>query len=88
MDNKKRDALAKAFAEDPNSQDPWGKGISHDILELHFKHAYDIGHKEGVNSEWKEIRKWKPTLHFCPEWDYLLIDKNDPEYEACLCVKR
>jgi hypothetical protein len=24
--------------------------------------------------------------HFCPEWDYLLINDSMPEFEACLCI--
>ena len=24
-------------------------------------------------------------FHACPEWDYLLIDKECVEFEACLC---
>lgn len=23
--------------------------------------------------------------HFCPEWDFLEIDADSPEYEACIC---
>lgn len=23
--------------------------------------------------------------HFCKEWDFLEIDQDDPEYEACIC---
>jgi hypothetical protein len=23
--------------------------------------------------------------HFCKEWDFLEIDENDPEFEACIC---
>ena len=39
-----------------------------------------------VNDEnWTEMRKWKPYLHFCTEWDGLCIDLNDPEFDACLC---
>jgi hypothetical protein len=26
-----------------------------------------------------------PTLHFCTEWDGLVIEEGDPEFEACLC---
>lgn len=26
-----------------------------------------------------------PTLHLCPDWDFLLIDSGDPEFEACCC---
>ena len=29
--------------------------------------------------------KGHPTLHFCPEWDGLVIDITCDEYEACLC---
>jgi len=25
--------------------------------------------------------------HFCPDWDYMVICPDDPEYEACLCIK-
>jgi hypothetical protein len=23
--------------------------------------------------------------HSCPEWDYMVIDEDSPEFEACLC---
>jgi hypothetical protein len=41
-----------------------------------------------LEEEWKEIRKWKPFLHWCSEWDGLLIDKNDPEFEVCTCFPK
>ena len=25
--------------------------------------------------------------HNCPEWDYLEICEDDPEFEACLCFR-
>ena len=25
------------------------------------------------------------TLHFCPDWDFMLINKENHEYDACLC---
>jgi hypothetical protein len=25
-------------------------------------------------------------LHFCDDWDFMLIDKNDPEFECCSCI--
>jgi hypothetical protein len=28
-----------------------------------------------------------PRIHFCPEWDYLLIDASFPEFECCICYK-
>lgn len=33
----------------------------------------------------KPLKEQNPTLHFCKEWDFMLIDKTDPEFEACLC---
>lgn len=41
--------------------------------------------EEAVADEWKEINGWKPFLHFCGEWDYLLIDHHDEEFDACTC---
>ena len=29
----------------------------------------------------------KKHLHRCPEWDYLEICEDDPEFEACLCFR-
>lgn len=26
-----------------------------------------------------------PSLHFCPDWDMMLIDDGDPEIEHCKC---
>lgn len=26
-----------------------------------------------------------PTLHFCPDWDSMLIDDSDVEFECCCC---
>jgi hypothetical protein len=25
-------------------------------------------------------------LHFCDDWDFMLIDKNDKEFECCSCI--
>ena len=25
--------------------------------------------------------------HFCTEWDFMYIEKGDPEFEACSCFK-
>lgn len=41
-----------------------------------------------LEEEWKEILKWKPYLHWCAEWDGLLIDKGDPEFEVCTCFPK
>lgn len=24
-------------------------------------------------------------LHFCQDWDFMLIDQTDPEFECCTC---
>lgn len=35
----------------------------------------------------KKYNEDNPTLHFCREWDFLLIDDGDVEFEACLCYR-
>jgi len=27
----------------------------------------------------------KAGWHFCPEWDYLVITPDSPEFDACIC---
>jgi hypothetical protein len=41
-----------------------------------------------IESEYKEIRRQRPFLHWCYEWDGMLIDKNDPEFEVCTCFPK
>lgn len=40
---------------------------------------------ERVGTIPQECQFMNPTLHLCPDWDGLLIDETDPEYEACHC---
>ena len=28
-----------------------------------------------------------PGFHFCPDWDFLPICKDSPEWEACTCTR-
>jgi hypothetical protein len=41
--------------------------------------------REAIKQQWEEIERWKPFLHFCCEWDGLLIDFGDAEFDACGC---
>lgn len=29
-----------------------------------------------------------PRLHFCEDWDFMLINDDDPEFEVCNCFYR
>ena len=29
-----------------------------------------------------------PYLHWCHEWDGMLIDDSDPEFDCCLCYPK
>ncbi len=29
----------------------------------------------------------RPGAHFCKEWDFMLIWKGTPEWDACLCTE-
>lgn len=35
----------------------------------------------------EELIEKYPTLHFCIEWDFLLIEEGMEEFECCLCLK-
>lgn len=42
-----------------------------------------------VDRESQAYEKLKGALkHFCPDWDYMAIDENCPEFEACTCQLR
>lgn len=30
----------------------------------------------------------KKRKHSCPDWDYMVIDKDSPEFDACLCYTK
>lgn len=30
-------------------------------------------------------KEGKDKVHFCPEWDFMAIHEESPEFEACLC---
>lgn len=58
------------------------KCTGHLDLEL----AFVEGSTKGQILLWEVLHSQKPTLHFCPEMDLLLIDDKDPEFENCLCT--
>ena len=35
----------------------------------------------------ENMEKVDSKRHQCPEWDYLEICEDDPEFEACLCFR-
>ena len=35
----------------------------------------------------ERFKKAYPSLHYCAEWDYMVIDRFCPEFEACSCLK-
>lgn len=40
---------------------------------------------QAIEHLWQELNYEKPTLHFCRDWDFMLIDKTHDEFEACGC---
>lgn len=39
-----------------------------------------------INDDFKTWSdKYGKYLHWCPDWDYMLIDPLDPEFMACTC---
>lgn len=58
--------------------------LKKDLLEL----TDELAAAKDKADSWDEALKWKPYLHFCmTAWDGLLIDRDDDEFEACLCFK-
>lgn len=35
----------------------------------------------------EDVAKANPTLHFCMEWDELLIEETDGEFDYCHCFR-
>lgn len=44
--------------------------------------------REAEEKLWKEISDQRPFLHSCQDWDFMLIDSVDAEFEACHCYVR
>lgn len=52
------------------------KGLSHGrIWEL----------ESGDRMTWTDHAIAGGFLHFCADWDFLVIDQTDPEFEGCSC---
>ena len=52
-------------------------------LTPHEVHAFE---KRGRIPDLVRMRREvSGRLHFCREWDFMLIDETDPEFKACLC---
>lgn len=32
-----------------------------------------------------EAKEKSPYIHFCSDWDELVIEEGDPEFESCNC---
>lgn len=43
--------------------------------------------RDAIQDLWKQIRHWYPHMHFCPDWDFLLIHYRDPEFAHCTCER-
>lgn len=69
------ESVAKEFGFNPRE-------MSEGALSSH-RPAWEEIARLRASREW--IRKWKPFLHECSEWDGLVIDKGDAEFECCSC---
>lgn len=65
--------------------DPYFQIPENSITIQAFLAGHESGKESGEEDLWKRINEWKPTLHFCMEWDFLLIENGDREFEACHC---
>lgn len=51
----------------------------------YLKMRWTFGHRNGI--PWWARMLW-PSLHFCIEWDGLVIERRDPEFKYCRCFSR
>lgn len=53
--------------------------------KLQVKFSENMDH-EAVLFEYYKMKDMK-ALHFCPDWDYMVIHSLSPEFQACTCDK-
>lgn len=64
-----------------------GREVCKDHIDWAMKSAF-AQFKEGLKdiiSAAQNIVNQNNYKHACPDWDYLVIDKNDPEIMGCVC---
>ena len=47
--------------------------------QLHTIMLYEMTKEEGIERFGENLN------HYCIEWDFMIIDKDDPKFECCLC---
>jgi len=60
-----------------------GKRLVSEKLQVQFSENMD---HEAVLFEYYK-RMGMKALHFCPDWDYMVIHSLSPEFQACTCDK-
>lgn len=45
----------------------------------------NMDHEAVLFEYYKRMGKMK--IHFCPDWDYMTIHANSPEFACCTCDK-
>ena len=38
--------------------------------------------------EWRGVESTGKDLHYCHDWDGLVVDSNSPEYDSCNCFPK
>lgn len=53
--------------------------------QLSEERIYELENKELGRTTLEDHALAGGFLHYCPDWDYLLIDQTDIEFDACSC---
>lgn len=69
------------------STSPKGRGTKPSDMEQSLSHpktsSENLCHDELLVIQYK--KQGMSKVHFCKEWDYMVIHSRSPEFEACLC---
>lgn len=68
------------WIEDPNS-----KSAHEYISKQEADHREAEAVSDAEDALWKRLNEHMPTLHFCRDWDFLLIVEGDDEFLSCGC---
>ena len=66
---KKKWPIADIYADDPATR-----------VEVKYSEEVSV-----MVDAWNEKIAKDPLAHFCPDWDFMLIFSDSPEFESCLC---
>lgn len=54
-------------------------------MELGIQWSENMNHEDVLAEHYR--RQGRKSVHLCPDWDFMAIHDQSPEFEACTCDK-